>query len=126
VYRFLPLRIGNYNCRQSGVIIVVNHGSLLIPQDFYLLIKKGTLHGTNCEVHMDPHCDTSTGGNRCGKKYARYKRAKEMNIRGLAKSFLAECWVGGEYQSSEIGMPQTSGHLLFTVSSGGMGLESST
>jgi hypothetical protein len=62
-----------------------------MPQDFYLLIKKCTLHGTNGEVHMDPRCDTCTGGDRCGEKCARHKRGKGMNL-GLIllKGFVAE------------------------------------
>ena len=33
MYRFLPLEIGNYNCRQSGIIIVANQTGLQLPED---------------------------------------------------------------------------------------------
>ena len=29
MYRFLPLEIGNYNCRQSGIIIVANQRAIV-------------------------------------------------------------------------------------------------
>jgi hypothetical protein len=39
-----------------------------------------------------------------------------MNIRGLSKSFVAECWVGEEYQSSGKGMLQDVGAFIFYTS----------
>ena len=62
-----------------------------MPQDFYLLIKKCTLHGTKSEIHPDPHCDNCAKCDRCGEKYARHKRGKGINLGSiLLKGFVAE------------------------------------